>query len=192
MRRKDVEFLTDSQLIGKLQNGDVIAFEEIYNRYWGILFIQARKILLNDDEAKDAVQEVFISLYSNAPHSEIHTSLKAYLFNAVRNRTFNVIAHSQIVEKYIRSFQNHLAENQTSSTFDIVFEKELVNKIEIEIQKLPSKMKEIFELSRIENLSHKDIAQRLNISDKTVKKQISNAIKILRSKLTLLFLTIFF
>ncbi|MNI50552.1 RNA polymerase sigma factor [compost metagenome] len=69
--------------------------------------------------------------------------------------------------------------------------RELAERIELEVAQLPAKMREVFELSRNAHLSHREIALRMDISDKTVKKQMNNALKILRLKLGSLFVLIF-
>ncbi|WP_431217566.1 sigma-70 family RNA polymerase sigma factor [Puia sp. P3] len=109
-------------------------------------------------------------------------SLSSYLYTSVRNRVLNRIEHKRVKDAYLFSIQRFMKEGE-SIIDEQLRVRELTALIEKEIAALPDKMREVFELSRREELSHKEIAEKLNISDKTVKKQVSNAIKILRNRL---------
>lgn len=174
--------LTDQELAVLLKESDHDAFAEIYNRYWGLLYIHARKILQDEDDVKDVIQELFVSLWNKAGEIEFTTSLSSYLYSAVRNRIFNLIEHQKIKVNYVASIGSFMEQGE-ATTDALVRYRELAQLIEKEIALLPPKMREIFELSRKEYLSHKEIAERLNISDKTVRKQVNNAIRILRLRL---------
>ncbi|MNJ98923.1 ECF RNA polymerase sigma factor SigW [compost metagenome] len=177
--------LTDQELLGLLKSGKQAVFAEIYNRYKGVLYLHAYRMIQNREEAKDVVQELFAAIWTNHERLNIKTTLSAYLYGAIRNRILDVIAHQKIVLKYTDSLQNFL-ETGESVTDDQIRRKELTTIIETEISLMPPKMREVFELSRQQDLSHKEIAAQLNISDKTVKKQVSKAIKLLRLKINVL------
>ncbi|SHF39386.1 RNA polymerase sigma factor [Pedobacter caeni] len=172
---------TDQQLISLLKSGNDDAFTEIYDRYWGILYRHARKILYNDDEVSDIIQEIFVNLWTKGQELELSSSLSSYLYAAVRNRIFNYLDHGKIKEKYISSLGSFLL-NGEYTTDNRIRENELAALIEKEIAALPEKMREVFELSRKSNLSYKEIGEQLGLADSTVKNQISKAIKILRLK----------
>lgn len=177
---------TDQELADRLKSGDQAVFAEIYNRYKGILYLHAYRMIQNKEDARDVVQELFTAIWTNRERLVIKTTLSAYLYGAIRNRVLDVIAHHKIISKYTDSLQEFL-DNGESVTDNQVREKELRNIIETEISLMPPKMRAVFELSRQYDLSHKEIATELNISDKTVKKQVSKAIKILRLKINILF-----
>ncbi len=174
--------LSDIELFAllKLQNHD--AFEEIYNRYWGILFKHARKMLQDNCLAKDAVQDVFTILWLKASSVEIKSSVSAYLYACLRNKVLDNIAKDKVKGNYIASLTNY-QEIGECITDEFVLAKELAYYIEAEVANLPLKMRAVFELSRNHYFTYRDIAQKLNIKDNTVKKQINNALKILRFKL---------
>jgi RNA polymerase sigma-70 factor (family 1) len=176
---------SDSELTSLLKLGDRAAYTEIYKRYTGVLFAHAYHKLQDREEARDAVQELFVVLWSKRETISISSTLCGYLYSAVRNRVLNMILHKKIESGYIDHLQkfNH----HEAITDHLVREKELSLLIETEVAMLPSKMREIFELSRKANLSHREIAQQLDISEKTVKNQVNNALKILRVKLGSLF-----
>ena len=177
--------LSDQELAGLLKSGNQLVFAEIYNRYKAALYLHAYRMIQNKEDAKDVVQELFAAIWTNHEKLVIKTTLSAYLYGAVRNRILDIIAHQKIILKYTDTLQAFLEAGE-SVTDDQIREKELSTIIETEISLMPPKMREVFELSRQQDLSHKQIATKLNISDKTVKKQVSKAIKILRLKINLL------
>jgi len=172
---------TDNELLLAFKRGNQSSFKLLYERYWQLLYVSACKVIKDEDEAKDIVQEVFISLLNNAEQLEIQGSIANYLYTAVRYKVFDAISKQKVRSDYADSITEFIT-SQSSGTDRMVLEKEITLEIEKEIQNLPQKMKEVFELSRKSNLSHKEIAEILKISDKTVKKQISNAIKLLKPK----------
>lgn len=178
----DYRILTDQKLITLLNRGDRAAFTEIYERYKGPLYVHAFNLLRDREEVKDILQQIFSLLWTGRNELEIHSHLSGYLYTAVRNTIFKVIAHKQVASKYI----NSLADFGTSGeciTDHLARERQLLAIIEKEIAELPEKMREIFELSRKQGLSHKEIALQLDLSEKTVRNQINNSLKILRVKL---------
>ncbi|MGV3604604.1 MAG: RNA polymerase sigma factor [Dyadobacter fermentans] len=177
---------TDSALLALIAEGDELAFAEVYRRYKGVLFLHARRILGNDEEGKDVLQELFTTLWTRRTSIDLKTNLSAYLYASVRNRVFDVIAHRKVEARYIASLAAFIEQGEYV-TDQHVQVKELRELIEQEIALLPPKMREVFELSRKEELSYKEIADQLHISDKTVKKQVNNALHILREKLDIVF-----
>ena len=174
--------IDDEEVLHSFQQGDRAAYEIIYDKYWSILYRHARKMLQNDDEAKDVVQEVFLMLWTKAQHGAIHSPLAAFLYTATRNRILDQIKHAKVEAKYLASLKDEM-ENHIQPPDALVRQRDLAMQIESEITALPARMREIFELSRKEYRTHKEISEYLSISDKTVKKQISNALQILRAKL---------
>ena len=179
---RPLEAFSDVALLELFQSGNMQAYEEVYRRYWSLLYIAACKVLHEEDEAKDIVQEIFLSFLHKGRELTLTTSLSSYLYQAVRYKVLDRIRHLQVKDKHFDSLAQH-AETATSPADIELLEKELVEKMEQAILLLPDKMRVVFELSRHESLSHKEIARLLQISDKTVKKQIANALKILKVKL---------
>lgn len=184
--------LKDSELLGLLRSGNEKAFAEIYERYWGLMFHHVLKMTGDKDETKDLVQELFTNLWLNIEQIEPETNISAYLYVSARNKVINLIRHDKVKNNYLSSLSN-FANHHQNSILEQLSAKDLSIAIDREIQNLPCKMREIFELSRKKFRSHKEIAEELQISDKTVKKQINNAIKILRLRLNIfiLILTIY-
>ena len=173
---------TDRELAAILKEGNPLVYTEIFDRYKVILYKHAFRLLNNQEEANDVIQDVFLTLWDKRENLSFKTSLSAYLYSSVRNRIFDMISHQKVISKYVDSIRDFIAEGNYTADGQIR-EKQLATIIEKEIAALPSKMRTVFELSRQDELSYKQIGQQLNISDKTVKQQVHNAVKILRLKL---------
>lgn len=177
------EELSDKELLNQFRQGSKLAFEALYNRYFPRLYQHAFKMLKDQDEAQDLVQELFTSFWVKGKDLDLTANVSSYLYAATRNRVLNLFEHNRVHDHYISSLGEFLSYVEVSVD-ELVIEKELAEIIEGEVRQMPPKMREIFELSRKDDLSHKEIADYLEISDKTVKKQISNALKILRMKIS--------
>ncbi|MNJ87438.1 ECF RNA polymerase sigma factor SigW [compost metagenome] len=175
-------FKSDDDLLLLLQSGDHPAFEVIYNRYWQLLFRFARKMLQDENVAKDVVQDVFTTLWVKNAETTIHPPLAAYLYKLTRNKILDFVKHTKVEDKYLQSL-NHFLQQSEALPDRLYIEKELYDQIEQEIKNLPDKMRTIFEMSRKDYKSTSEIAEELNISNKTVKNQISAAKNILKGKL---------
>jgi len=174
---------SDEQLLSLLRLRDRQAFTAIYNRHWGSVYTHIFKMLRNEEDAKDGVQEIFSQLWLKADQIQSNQNLAGFLFRSARNLVFNLIEKSQVRQKYLKSITSFVNEVDPN-TVDRIDEKELQALIELEIEKLPPKMRRIFELSRKEELSHQEIAQQANLSYQTVKKQVQNALKIIKPKIS--------
>jgi RNA polymerase sigma-70 factor (family 1) len=173
---------TDQELFDLLQSGDEVAYATIYDRHVFTLLNHAYNKTRNREEARDTVQEVFTRLWARRQHIQITTNLAGFLYTSVHHIVIDQFVHSKVKDKHFASILS-FAEQSYEATDHRARENQLAAIIEKEIAGLPPKMREIFELSRKHHLSHKEIAERLNISDQTVSKQVSNALKILRFKL---------
>lgn len=181
---KDYASYSDVELAALLKRHDQGAFTEIYNRYWSVLYLHARHMLHQQDLATDVIQEVFTKLWDKSEELEFTVGLNAYLYRSVRNTILNMIRREKVEAGYLTEL-GHFFQEGTYDTEEQLNFNELSRLIEAEIELLPPKMREVFVLSRKFNLSHASIAEQLNISDQTVKKQINKALHILRLKLNL-------
>ncbi|HWV74606.1 MAG TPA: RNA polymerase sigma-70 factor [Pseudosphingobacterium sp.] len=172
---------TDSELIHLLRADDRTAFSEIYVRYGERLYKQAYHVLRNREDAKDIVQDIFTSLWNKRAELQIN-NLAGYLYIANRNQVIKLIAHKKISSVYFDWLQT-MTEEGADITDHAIQEKQLQELVDGEVRKLPSKMRLVFNLSRKAHLSHKEIAAKLHLSEATVKTQVKNALRILRSKL---------
>lgn len=175
--------LTDKALISLLKQRNRNAFAEIYDRYSMIIYYNVNQMLRDDDLSKDLVQDLFTTIWEKSSNIKEDANLPAYLYAASRNRVLNLIQKGRTKSDYLKEIGRY-SEQVSEETIEKLDEKELMMLIVNEIAKLPPRMREVFQLSRIEDLTHKEIAERLDISETTVKKQVQNALKILRVRLS--------
>jgi len=135
------------------------------------------------DQAEEIVQEMFFNFWQKKESLEINTSLEAYLFRSVRNACLNYLKHLKIREQY-KLANNQEIKQKEQEIHDTVVAMELEEKIERIINQLPPERQKVFKMSRYEELKYKEIAQKLNISIKTVEVQMSKALKFLRMHLS--------
>ncbi|WP_028296506.1 RNA polymerase sigma factor [Olivibacter sitiensis] len=173
---------SDSELLVLLKTGDQEAFAEIYDRYWSAIYAQVYKMVRNREETMDILQDIFSALWLRADSINVETKLSGYLYIAARNRVFNLIKQNKIRNDYLDAVATYMSEVATE-TLDQLDERDMAAAIEAEISLLPPKMRQVFELSRKQNLSHKEIAALLGISEQTVRKQVQNALRILKPRL---------
>ena len=154
------------------------AFEELFRAYFAPLMSFSRRILADEDGAREVVHQVFINLWEKRDEIDLSTSLKSYLFTSVNNRSLNVIRDRK---KFSSEEVPEIAgEWDVSAQIESM---ELEEKIQEVIASLPEKCRKIFELNRFEGLKYSEIAAQLDISVKTVENQMSKALRILREQL---------
>lgn len=178
------ESTSDIELVSLLRSGNRLAYTEIYNRYKFVLHTHAYKWMRDREEAMDIIHELFTVLWDKRESIQFSSSLSGYLYISLRNKIFNRVSKKKFESQYIDSLQEFVNKGHCV-TDHRVREKQLAELIEKEISALPAKMREVFELSRKSNLSHKEIAEQLQLSEQTVRKHIQHALRILKSKLGL-------
>ena len=180
----------DIELLLSLKNGERSAFEEIFNRYWSSLFDAAYKRLKNKDQCKDIIQDVFADLWIRREKVRIE-NLEAYLHTAIRFQIFKLAARNKISPVFIELFES-IASSPYHPDWALE-EKELEELAQTWIDSLPEKRRIIFLLHFRENLSTKEIAEQLGITQKTVQNQLGTTSRdfkdqVIRSALILLYL----
>jgi len=169
---------TDHQLIDQIKSGDKKAFRRLFDRYYKLLLAIAINILKDINVAKDAVQEVFLQIWQKRTTLKINSVVEAYLKRAVINRSLNQVkARKTFVEAdSLKEMQNK------SPNADAHLEAEDLDKvIKKTLDSLPERCRLIFVLRRMEGLSLKEIASKLDISPKTVENQLTKALKVLKA-----------
>ena len=174
---------SDSQLTELLNASDHAAFTEIHNRYYPLVLVEAFKKLRDLEQAKDIVQELFTNLWIRRERVTMVNNLAGYLITSVKNAIFSYFENQHVQSKYIASLTDFVNTGSIAHTDYLLREKEWEKHIEAAIHSLPKKMREIFELSRKSHLTHKEIAEKLTLSERTVNAQMLNALARLRSKL---------
>jgi RNA polymerase sigma-70 factor (ECF subfamily) len=158
---------------------DQDSFEKLFRSFFPPLMVFAKKILVDEDDAREVVQQVFISVWEKRQEIDLSTSLKTYLFTSVHNRSLNVIRDRKKFSS--ADVPDLTGEWDVSSVIESM---ELEERIMEVVSSLPEKCREVFKLNRFDGLKYSEIAEHLNISVKTVENQMSKALRILREKLS--------
>ena len=161
-------------------------FKTLFDEHFKGLTAFALKYVSDIDEAKGVVHEAFVKLWEKHPGLDPDTNYKSYLYTSVRNKCLNKIRD----DKKLVSLQEANKEVSTDTNSSIET-KELEREIAFALNTLPTKCRQVFELSRVEELKYSEIAERMNISVKTVEAQMSKALKLMREHLAE-FLTVLF
>jgi RNA polymerase sigma-70 factor (family 1) len=175
------QLLTDEILLKLLKASDEEAYKEIYLRHWRPLFVTAYRKVHIKEVAEELVQNIFLSLWEKRDIANIE-QLGAYLNTAVKYQVLNYIKTCIIKEKYAHlvKVRPELVEEDGDS---MLVMHELSDAINKAINQLPEKSRIIFQLSRFENRSIKEIAQLLSVSEKVVEYHITKSLKSLRLEL---------
>jgi len=172
---------TEEQLVIFLQSGDHAAFTEIYNRYWEKLADAAYQRLHSREDAEEIVQEIFVNLYIRRHEINPKSTLEAYLKTALKFKVIDAYRAQQLhythIDKLIIETQQ-----QPIPSDDQLDIKELKKRILQATGRLPEKCREVFIMSRFEQLSHQEIADKAGISVSTVKKHLHRAMDSLRKE----------
>jgi RNA polymerase sigma-70 factor, ECF subfamily len=174
--------LSDQELHALLKNNETRFMEVLFKQYYTLLCRTAVRFTKDTDAAEDLVQEVFCKIWQNREVLEVSSSYKAYLVRSVTNQALNYLEkHKRLVfSEDTSSFENDYAAN---TTVELVEGTEMEIKIQHALSALPPQCRLIFEMSRFEELSYKEIADALTLSPKTVENQMGKALRILREKL---------
>lgn len=173
------ENTSDKVLLAKLQQASQKAFMIIYERYHKVLYVISYQYLREKERAKDAVQDVFTKLWEERATINVETNLKSYLYSMTRNHILNIIKREsrQIATNYDNERET-LAD--TDNLLQTIVERELQETLYEAIHKLPTQKRSVCLLKMQEELSNKEIGDKLNITENTVKKHYSQSLVMLR------------
>ncbi|WP_228098820.1 RNA polymerase sigma-70 factor [Pedobacter sp. MC2016-24] len=176
--------LTDNELLDLLKADQQQALSALYFRYWDKLLVVAGNRLDNPEVAEECVQDVFFSLWQRRNDLKLKYSLATYLAVAVKYQVIKQLDKQYRLQDRKDKSLHVSEEPYTSSADEHLLEKELMERIEAAVNRLPEKCRIVFKLSREQGMTNKQIASDLDISEKTVEAHLSKAIKDLRSDLT--------
>ena len=172
----------ECKLLVALSTGDFKAFNILYERHHRALYFFALKLSKKPHEAEELVQSTFVAVWETRQSIDPSKSFSAYLFSIARNRFCDML-RKQTTESCYTDYilqQNNLIADDLEKQFEDKEINEIINKL---LQQIPKRRLEIFQLQRDENLSYKQIAERLQISENTVDMQIRNVLNFLRREL---------
>lgn len=167
------------ELVKRLKASDHDAFKTVFNTWQGTIFNFLLFKTKDPDLAEDLLQEVFLKLWNVRSRLNENQSLKNYLYTIADNLVLNVIRHDKVVAKH-RSDADVVIFTNTENPEFMLQEKEWKSRLENAIASLPEKQRIVFLMSRLEDLSYQEIADRLSISIKTVETHMVKALKQLR------------
>lgn len=169
-----------------------IVFEQVFREHYKSLHAYACSILKDEDTAEEVVQNVFYKLWEKKERIQTLDSIPAYLYRSVYNESLNMIKHNKVKSEH----QTHVGyqTNHTEDTADQTNLKELESRLAQAMNELPEQCRTIFQMSRFEELKYREIADKLNLSVKTIENQMGKALKLMRLKLAdfLIIIMIFF
>lgn len=175
-------FSEERSLILRLIEGDEDAFCELYATYKNRLIYFAMRFLKSREYAEDVFQDAFTVVWQSRRFINLDASFSSYLYTIMRNRILNQLRNAANEEKLKESILSQ-ALDYTEDTKREVMLNDLKSLISHALQQLTPRQREIFEMSREAQLSHKEIADKLGISVNTVQEHISTSLKLIRTYL---------
>lgn len=171
---------SNTELVKRLKKGDMVAFDAIYNRYCHKLHGFVLRYLKQEQDAEGIVQEVFIKIWEARAKIDVYASFESFLFTIAYNSTMSVL-RKRVCDNQSRAYLKSLQQSDSAENIidEIVYE-ELNLKVQTLLKQLTPRQREIYILSREEGLIHKEIAQKLNISENTVKNHLVTTLKYLK------------
>lgn len=176
--------MKESVLIQRLIDGSQKAFEDLYKMYSVQLLAFCLRYTKSRELSKDIVQEVFVKLWTNRQTIREHESLKALLFVMARNRLINSYrstVNSPIYEQYL-DFVNDSSISVTDTNHKIEYD-DFCKKLNNVVSKMPKTQQEVFRYCKLEQFTNKETAEKLGLSEQTVKNQLTLIMKELRHQL---------
>lgn len=186
--------ISDLELWAAVRNDDELAFNTLFGRYWARLYKLAFNYLKDGETSEEIVHDVFLNIWNRKHELEIH-SFPDFLLTATRYQIYNRMRAAKLAVVYTSDYANTDHAFELNSGDDRIQQLELQNELNQHLDQLPKRCQEIFQMSRIKQLSNKEIADSLGISIRTVENQISLAVKHLKvcfKSLTAIILLIFF
>jgi RNA polymerase sigma-70 factor (ECF subfamily) len=181
--------MNENELIRRLQLGEESAYEFIFRNHFTGLCLFAEHFLKDTKAAEEIVEDFFCHLWDNCNSISINSSLRGYLYRSIHNRCLKHIRHKKVEQQYLADHQYYFTDKEiletASDDYPIVnmITKELEDKISGIIELLPSQCKSVFCMSRYDNLTYQEIADKMNVSVNTVKTQMARALQKLRKEL---------
>lgn len=171
------------ETLDAMRKGNHDAYREVYLHYVDSVLEFLKALTKSEDDAEEIAQEVFISLWEKRAKIDPHKNIRGYIYTYARNAVLNYFRRKKVEDKYLYFTENEARQYETSDDIMIARETELL--IKIAVERMPSRRKAVFQMSRFDGLSNDDIATKLNISKNTVENHLTSAIRDIRRLLAL-------
>ena len=173
--------MEERELLGGLRRGEEAAYDAIFRQWYAPLVAMTSALLRDQGPAEEVVQDVLLELWRRRESITFETSLRAYLFQAARNRGLNYLRRQRVEARGEGTIAAAMPSPEPADSE--AREGELNVAIQSAIAGLPDRCREVFELSRVHGLKYSEIATELGISVKTVEAQMGKALRVMREKL---------
>lgn len=173
---------TEKMLLALLRNGDTGAFDQLFRKYSPKLFRFALSLLKSDDDAREIVQETFFRIWNRRQEIAPDKSFKSFVFTISYNLMIDQLRLRLKDQEYRRFLSENFEIGQERLSVTIDYDT-LCSQIEQAVEELPDRRKTIFTLSRNAGMSHREIAEKMGVSVKTVENQINLSLKHIRMRL---------
>lgn len=182
-------FMEEYTLLIELKKGSKQAYSLLFNKYYKDLVLFGGNFLPNKSLCEDIVQNVFLKLWRDRENLEIETSLKSFLLRSVQNSCLDELRHKGVVREH-ESYSLSFSASDNIDTEHYVLYSDLQGHLEEALNKLPAACREAFEMNRLEGLKYREIAEKLNVSERTIEVRIGKALSLLRNHLKEFFVAI--
>jgi RNA polymerase sigma-70 factor (ECF subfamily) len=173
--------MSSAPLLAALKAGDTQVFEQIFREHYARLVSIGDRLLRDPARSEDLAQDVLLELWRGRARLDETVPLSPYLFRAMRNRALNEIRHQRVV----RDTEPRLGPQAHSPPADLSYEEQEQDAaVRSAVAGLPARCREVFELSRIDQLSYAEIAEVMGITNKTVEAHMGKALRALRVALS--------
>ncbi|MCD8269736.1 MAG: RNA polymerase sigma-70 factor [Parabacteroides sp.] len=173
-------------VLSALKQDSKEAFSLLFQTYYTDLVLFCGNFIKEKSACEDIVQSIFLKLWNDRKNIQIETSLKSYLLKAVRNSCLDEFRHLEIVRQYETGYEGSVLDSYDTENY--VLYSDLHDHLYRALEKVPDLYREAFELNRFEGLKYREIAEKLNVSERTVEVRVSKTLELLRKQLKDFFL----
>lgn len=167
-------------IVNEIRKGNKQVYEALFAEYYDSLVRFAQSFVFDQQECEDIVQELFVHIWENSSHINITTSVKAYFYQAIRNKCINYIKSIKVKDKNQMMYADAIVNSEEDLE---IFDIKLIESVKESIEELPEQMAKVFKLKLVEGKKREEIAEELGVSVNTVKTQLLRAKTKLREML---------
>ena len=171
--------MTDDQIMQRIMDKDPTVYNELYDKLYRKLFLFAKSLIDDTEEARDIVAESFIKLWAQKTHFANMVHLQVYFYTVIKNACIDHLRKNKLRYK----IEHHLLQSGTISENVVEHkyqEAELVQQLYERINQLPERMQQVFKLTYLDGFSRTEVAQMLNLSENTIRNTNAAAMKAIR------------
>lgn len=168
-------------VLSALKQDSQEAFSLLFRTYYTDLVLFCGNFIKDKSACEDIVQSIFLKLWNDRKIIQIETSLKSYLLKSVRNSCFDAFRHQEIVRQYESEYENSVLDCYDTENYMLY--SDLYDHLHQALEQVPEQYREAFEMNRFEGLKYREIAMKLNVSERTVEVRVSKTLEILRKQL---------